>query len=344
MKNKHWLIVVSLCVCIPLAGVGLFNSYIDSLWLFPHKNKWNEVQFGFNERQQKTDYISYRPFTYDGVILGSSRTTFINENDFVGLNSFNYAVSSMDPREYDAYIEYAKEQKGSDLSNIVIGLDFLGTNKNREIGFDEPEVYLNNARSFLYPIKSYVSMDGITYSRNTIEHSIHDSKDIDRYNRENIKQMRDYTKEERDAQIAAQVDKFSKEIYGGNYEYQNMKEILGTVKEHNPNTKFYVFTTPVSEPLFRTMIQAGRWDDYERWLRDAVDVFGEVHHFMYLNSITTNLDNYMDGHHFTPEVGTMIAHKVTQQEDPAIPSDFGVVITKENIDEVLDEIYASVMS
>ena len=67
--------------------------------------------------------------------------------------------------------------------------------------------------------------------------------------RENIKSMRDYTKEERDAQIAAQVDKFSKEIYGGNYEYQNMKEILGTVKAHNPNTKFYIFTTPVSEPL-----------------------------------------------------------------------------------------------
>ena len=54
------------------------------------------------------------------------------------------------------------------------------------------------------------------------------------------KSMREYTKEERDTQIAAQVDKFSREIYGGNYEYQNMKEILGTVKSHNPNTKFYI--------------------------------------------------------------------------------------------------------
>ena len=47
------------------------------------------------------------------------------------------------------------------------------------------------------------------------------------------------------------------------------------------------------------MIQSGRWEDYKRWLHDAVDVFGEVHHFMYLNSVTKNLDNYMDGHHFS---------------------------------------------
>ncbi|MED0965420.1 hypothetical protein [Bacillus paramycoides] len=341
MKNKQWLIFVFVCVFVPLVGVGIFNSYIDSLWLFPHKNKWNDVQFGFNERQQKTNYITYRPFIYDGVILGSSRTTFINENDFTGLNAFNYAVSSTDPREYDAYIEYAKEQKGSELSSIVLGLDFLGTNKNREIGFDKPEVYINQAQSLLYPIKSYVSMDGITYSKNTIENSIHHNTAIDRYNRENVKSMRDYTKEERDAQIAAQVDKFSREIYGGNYEYQNMKEILGTVKAHNPNTKFYIFTTPVSEPLFRTMIQSGRWEDYKRWIHDAVDVFGEVHHFMYLNSVTKNLDNYMDGHHFRPEVGQMIAHKVVNEEDSNVPKDFGIVITKDNIDEVLEQIHAS---
>ncbi|MGR5986176.1 hypothetical protein ACUC2M_21235 [Bacillus cytotoxicus] len=342
MKNKHWLIVVSAFVFIPLIGVGIFNSYIDSLWIFPHKNKWNNVQFGFNERQQKTNYISYRPFPYDSIILGSDRTTFINQHDFTGLHAFNYAVSSMDPREYDAYIEYAKEQKGSELSSIVIGLDFLGTNGNREIGFDKPNVYIDQARSWLYPIKSYVSTDGITYSLQTIKTSIHQSTDIDRYNRDNIKKMREYTKEERDAQIQAQVDKFSREIYGGNYEYQNMKEILGTVKAHNPNTKFYIFTTPVSEPLFRTMIQSGRWEEYKRWLHDVVDVFGEVQHFMYINSVTTNLDNYMDGHHFRPEVGKMIAHKVVNKEDHTIPKDFGIVITKDNIDEVLDRIYASI--
>ena len=64
-------------------------------------------------RETENKLYNVRPFTYDGVILGSSRTTFINENDFTGLNAFNYAVSSTDPREYDAYIEYAKEQKGS---------------------------------------------------------------------------------------------------------------------------------------------------------------------------------------------------------------------------------------
>ena len=30
------------------------------------------------------------------------------------------------------------------------------------------------------------------------------------------------------------------------------------------------------------MIQSGRWEDYKKWLHDAVDVFGEVHHFCIL--------------------------------------------------------------
>lgn len=103
---------------------------------------------GLMRDNKKTNYITYRPFTYDGVILGSSRTTFINENDFTGLNAFNYAVSSTDPREYDAYIEYAKERKGSELSSIVIGLDFLGTNKNREIGFENQKYILMRRKAY----------------------------------------------------------------------------------------------------------------------------------------------------------------------------------------------------
>lgn len=54
---------------------------------------------------------------------------------------------------------------------------------------------------------------------------------------------------------------------------------------------------------------------------------------MYLNSITKNLDTYMDNHHFRPEAGTMIAHKVVK-EDSNVP--------KDNIDEVLEKIHASV--
>ena len=48
----------------------------------------------------------------------------------------------------------------------------------------------------------------------------------------------------------------------------------------------------------------------------------------------------MDGHHFRPEVGKLIAHKVVNEEDSNVPKDFGIVITKDNIDEVLEEIRA----
>ena len=41
------------------------------------------------------------------------------------------------------------------------------------------------------------------------------------------------------------------------------------------------------------------------------------------------------------EVGKIIAHKVVNEEDRNVPKDFGIVITKDNIDEVLEQIHAS---
>lgn len=34
------------------------------------------------------------------------------------------------------------------------------------------------------------------------------------------------------------------------------------------------------------MVEEGKLDDYERRLRDLVDVNGEIYHFEYLNSVT----------------------------------------------------------
>ena len=56
---------------------------IDPLWSFAYDNKFNTIQKGFNERQQKTNNVYFNGLNeYDRILLGSSRTTFINQNDF----------------------------------------------------------------------------------------------------------------------------------------------------------------------------------------------------------------------------------------------------------------------
>jgi hypothetical protein len=86
------------------------------------------------------------------------------------------------------------------------------------------------------------------------------------------------------------------------------------------------------------MVEDGRLGDYERWIRDAVDVFGEVYNFMYPNSITANSHNYIDSNHFKPEVGTIIARKVSGSLTGTSPQDFGILVTKQNVDDHLKTI------
>ena len=100
-----------------------------------------------------------------------------------------------------------------------------------------------------------------------------------------------------------------------------------------------VYTTPVSEPYFCAMVKENRLPEYERWLRDLVDVYGQVWHFEYLHSVARDYGNtFCDAHHFYPWVGALMAHKVTGEPDPRIPPDFGVLLDRSNIEQRLADI------
>ena len=111
MTYKSFVIsTVSLVVGI-VGALSAFIYYIDPLWLFGTSHEYNDVQVAFNERQQKMNHIYYQPFEYDTLLLGSSRSTYINQHDFEGMDVYNFAVSNISVREYNAFIEIAKEKE-----------------------------------------------------------------------------------------------------------------------------------------------------------------------------------------------------------------------------------------
>ncbi|MGJ9458149.1 hypothetical protein [Oceanobacillus sp. CF4.6] len=75
-------------------------------------------------------------------------------------------------------------------------------------------------------------------------------------------------------------------------------------------------------------VEEGNLPDYKRWLNDIIAVFGGVYNFMYPNSITNDLSNYFDGHHFYPEVGNMIAETISNENPQGVPEDFGMYMTE----------------
>src|SRR4051812_12979960 len=116
-KYKSWLIkliITSLLVIAPIVGFVMYHNYqIDPLWNFNHANEYNDIQIGFDERQQKTNYVMARPFNYDSLLIGTSRVTYMDQSSFVNDDVFNYSLSEMHIDEYSPYINFAKDKKGS---------------------------------------------------------------------------------------------------------------------------------------------------------------------------------------------------------------------------------------
>ncbi|MDR1617054.1 MAG: hypothetical protein LBR98_08600 [Syntrophomonadaceae bacterium] len=336
---RNWALYTIGFIAVILLIWGYLNYYIDPLWNFSHANGYNKIQAGFDERQQKTNFITHNDFNKRSLLLGSSRATYFNQYDFEGLDVYNYSVSNMIIDEYDAYIEYAKKMKGEDFDYIIIGLDFYGTNKNVTFNeFQEPDFYIRKTEPIWYPFTSLLSFDTARYAWQNYRNSKNGAAQNFFYDRSNIKTLLPETDDEATrARIYATVDKYRKDLYS-HYEYNQVQEKLRQIKTHNPDSEFIIFTTPVEQSLFELMREEGLYPYYLRWLRDIVEVFGSVQHFMYLNSVTSEAGNFYDASHIYPHVATVVIHKLINVEDPDVPEDFGMLINSDNIESALKKL------
>jgi len=329
MNSVRWLWTTLGITILILLGAAGFNAWIDPLWTFDHAHRFNCIQAGFNERQQKTNHITFTNKKYHSLVLGSSRVTYINQQEFDHGPTYNYAVNNMLPYEYADYIDYAVECNGQEFEVIYIGLDFYATNRNLTLPnrFEDPQFYIQAANKFGYRFWNLLSLDALEYSWQNLQSSRTGLPVNFAYDRHNVKTLQPTTPQEKEQRIAANLEWYGKEAYGGDYEYGDIKSILKSLPERYPNTRFVVFTTPIAEPLYQEMIKAGRLPDYQRWLQECTQVFGQVYDFTTPNSVTRNLEYFYDASHVYPEVGTWIAHRISGIEDPSIPEDFGVLVT-----------------
>ncbi len=341
MKNKSkvklWIGVV-LSVIVTVVSL---NYVIDPLWVFSHSNALNNKQPVFNERQQKTNKLYFGLATgetqkYDSLMIGSSRGAMFDQNDFDGMKLFNYSANNMEPWEYSGWIEVAKKIKGSDFKNIVIALDFFSAqNKAGEVTNPEelPESYLQRAQEKLYPYRSLLSLDTANNAFKGLMKAVR-SPGVEYYNRQNVKVATQVSAEQRDQYIQWNIEDHQKD-FGENYRYNtDWVNLLETLKTQNPTTNFIILTTPVSKIWFDEFVNPKHLDDYKRWLKETVGVFGKVHHFMYMNSVTKNVDNFFDAHHVYQRVTQMMAKKVSmdaRDSNKTLLDDFGLVLTPKSI-------------
>jgi len=337
LNSKKWIKIFFILPLLLISVIGSFNYTIDPLWCFNHTNKFNKNQLYFNERQQKTNNVYFNGLNkYNGILFGSSRTTFINQYDFYNMNIYNYAMDSMYPFEYIDYLNLAKEVKGSNFKYVIIGADFYNTMQRRVKRFEDPSNYISKAKSPLYRYKMLLSLDTLKRSENNININLNNNEKI-YYTRNNIKIKKKVSEQERLDRYTKNIKRHTENFIGDNYHSnKDYIDILKKLKKDNPNTKFIIFTSPITANLLVSIIKNGhKLKEFEKWLRDMIEIYGEVNHFMSINTITTNLENYSDDDHAYPHIGKLLANKISFKKNSNIPNDFGILLNKSNIDEYM---------
>ena len=340
MKNfwrRRILLIMgtALFVC---ALVAIPNYIVDPFWCFQHEVPFGRYQTMFDERQQKTNYLAFRDVDFDTVMLGNSRVTYMDPRDVPG-RAFNYATSSMKPYEFLPYLRFAARRSASPLNTIILGMSFVDTNANSRLSFDSPEEYIARATSWGFRYKSLLNVELLRHSvasiRRELRGNYHDS--YVREGREIVsKQMKLPVPEAlRRSEIEENLAVYRARAYGKDYEYLDNRPVYAELKNAFPSSRFLVFSTPVSAHLLNLLVEQGLFDDYTRWVADLVEVFGEVWNFMYYNEITTDDYNYKDAHHYSPQVGGIILKMMYAISGENKHHDFGIRVTRDNLDEHL---------
>lgn len=324
---------------IPYIRIAAYNFYVDPLWNFDHQNEHNKHQVGFDERQLKVNFLSQQDNHYDTLLIGTSRTTYINQNDLYGMNAYNFSASSLDISEYEPYITYASDQNNG-FDTIILEVypkQFPGT-----LEFPEPSVYIANNQEKLYSIKSLFSFD--TYEkakRNYMQEGRPTPAGYRIYDRENIVSTELVSAEVRDVNIEKGINNLNT-LKTFNDE-KGYVEALTQIRKSNPDATFLVYSPPYYIDRTKKIFNSEAGIAYYRdWLEDLIAVFGGVINFTTVNDISVNRDYYFDSHHFYPSTGKLIANDIAAFHNGE-DLQYATYVTEENLDLFMERFQQEIL-
>lgn len=112
----------------------------------------------------------------------------------------------------------------------------------------------------------------------------------------------------------------------------NIDLLLSVVKKH-PDTRFYFFLPPYSALWWDSIERSGLYEEY-LWSEEQIMAAlltcdnVEVYDFQNLDTVVTNLDNYMDPIHFSPKINQQICMAIRAGE---------YRLTKDNLAAVMED-------
>ena len=343
MNRKKWIKVWAVIFILFTLIVGIFNYLVDPMWMFQHSFKFNNLQYAFSEKKLKTYYLNNNRNKFDSLLIGSSRTTYYNQNEFKNMKVFNYSISAGKPYEYIDFINYYK--KNTEMRYLILGMDFFDSNINKNENKSKKIINnrkllegIDSSNLLMSFIKNYLTLDMIKYSMINLVRFTTSKTGHRSYNRNNIVLV-DKVNEKEVERIAI---KRSKKYYANTLSYDNkISSVFNKIKNNNPNTQIIVYTTPLSKPFLDYIFNDKKLTKYYfMWIRDLVNSFGKIYLTTYYNDLSLNYKLYSkDGDHFYPLIGKEITQFISGSKQATSTIDISnniMEINSNNIDECLD--------
>ena len=384
MKKYTINLLVSLTVVLVLiAGINWFVNPFD-IFRSAEIEGFNKYKpaLGRYERLSKTYQV--RKLKPDYIILGSSRAVAIPADYLVPdrMNGFNLALASGSTYEQMRMFQHAHEVNR--LKRVVIGVDErLQSDVQQDFVEGRLAVtHDGEARGGFSTdivqdiVAGLLSSDALQASLKTIkkqpqagiEEYLRQDKVERVFNAGGHRQMF-WNMEASILDLFNAADSDSCYQQGDREEYDDTKARYYfqamLERAYTDNVDFYVFFSPVHARIYETWCLGGMWDQIENTKRGVVAMveeaakrFGKkpfpVWDFTGYNSVTTEpvpekgdrkslMRGYWEGSHYSRVTAGFVLERMFGG-DAAVPDDFGVLLTGENIDEHLRNIYQQHLS
>ena len=357
MNGKKWIGIFFIFTIMSVGFVGGVNYVVDPNGLnnkfrINHINTAKESNTAYTTRF-KANILGKGGF--DTLLLGTSRIGVMNPdvvNNYLGCDSFNLEYPGSVAKIQKELFLYANNF--NKIKNLVYGIDFMAFNKSRSIENDFKEFYELETKiqnnQLLSSYDFYFNAETLLKSSKVVLKNLVNKKNLQPgYSDKNgMREYKNFIKDLNDNRF--QLDKEIKNSIKGyfrpstgiykNYEFSNeyledFKETLLYCKEND--IKVWVYIPPMYSEHYDAINSAGYFDEFELFKKELSKIT-EFMDFTGHNEITKNKNNYWDSSHLRKEMTETIMAKIFNDKTMNVPKDFGVLVTKQNIEEHLQNL------
>ena len=353
MYHKKWLKTWFFFFTIGIFFIAGMNYIIDpyglnNKFIFDKFNKYKNTNTGYTFQYKTNKVLSGK---YNTLMLGTSRVGAVNPeviNPYVKGKTFNFALpGSVTEVQHKVFLYSLHYNK---IKNLVYGIDFMSFNQSQTVEYDSKGFFqlkkqIEN-KSEIYNFDIYFNWKTL---QSTIEVMLNNllgkAKVMEIYLPNGMRDYRNHIKSLKEGtfDVDMSIKSYIKTYFfinSGVYKnYQFSVNYLAYFRKtieycQVHNIKVWVYIPPMYSDHFDAIYASGYYDEFELFKRELVKIV-DFMDFTGHNSITENKHNFWDTSHLRKEYSSLLMAKVFHDNSLRTPSDFGVMVDEDNIEEHL---------